>query len=106
LIELLHEVGGRVPAERALPSSSVPARDGAAARGPMRVRQGLGHALTVAVQSTEGWRALDRIATRAQQDRVSEAIMRASASVGREPEEQVAFLCETLLDQTVEMVLA
>jgi len=69
------------------------------------VREGLGYALTVAVQSAEGWRALDCIATWAEPEAVSEAILRASASVGAEPEEQVTFLRQALLDETVESVL-
>ena len=106
LTELLRSIGGRVPPEEAAsPPPSVPGRDGHRARRRVAVREGLGYALTVAVQSAEGWRALDCIATWAEPDAVSEAILRASASVGAEPEEQVTFLRQALLDETVESVL-
>ena len=106
LAELLRSIGGRVPSEEAAsPRPSVPRRNGHRARGRVAVREGLGHALTVAVQSAEGWRALNRIATWAENDDVSKAILRASASVGAEPEEQVTFLRQALLDKTVESIL-
>jgi hypothetical protein len=104
LTETLRAIGGRVPSEeRDEPPPTVP--DRRTGRGGEAVRQGLAHALTVALQSAEGWRALNRIATWAEGDRISEAIVRASQSVGSEPDEQVAFLRQTLLDQTVEAVL-
>jgi hypothetical protein len=108
LMELLRSIGGRVPSEEAaLPPPSVPGRNGhhRRARGRVAVREGLGHALTVAVQTAEGCRALGRIATWAENDDVSRAILRASASMGAEPDEQVTFLRQALLDKTVESIL-
>ena len=57
------------------------------------------------MQSAEGWRALNRIATWAENDDVSQAILRASGSVGAEPDEQVTFLRQALLDETIESIL-
>ncbi|HYR95976.1 MAG TPA: hypothetical protein VEM57_04530, partial [Candidatus Binatus sp.] len=87
LTELLREIGGTLPAEdeEASPSAAQ-GRTGRRARG-LAARQGLAHALTIAVQSAEGWRALNRIAAWAEQDRVANAIVRASDSVGGEPTE-------------------
>jgi hypothetical protein len=102
---LLREIGGSVPSEeRGTPPPVVGRRDGA--RGPAAVRQGIAHALTVAVQSAEGWKALERIATWAEPDRIGQAIVRAGEAVGHELQEQLDFLRETLLDETVEAVLA
>ena len=102
---LLREIGGSVPGEeRATPPPVVDGRNGA--RGPAAVRQGLAHTLTIAVQGAEGWKALQRIASWAEPDRIGHAILRAGEAVGNEPEEQLAFLRETLLDETVEAVLA
>jgi len=107
LIELLREIGGRVPSEeRALPPPRVPGQPGNGARGAAAARQGLAHALTVAVQSAEGWRALYRIAIWAEADRIAEAILRAAEAVGSQPAEQVEFLRRALLEKTVEAVLA
>ena len=106
LTELLHEIGGSLPAEDEEASpSTLPGRDERRTRG-LAARQGLAHALTIAVQSAEGWRALNRIAAWAEQDRVANAIIRASESVGGEPAEQVDFLRQALLDKTIDLVLA
>jgi hypothetical protein len=102
--EALRAIGGRVPSEeRAARPPVVPGRR--TGRGGEAVRQGLARALTVAVQSAEGWRALNRIATWAEPDRICDAIVRASQSVASEPDEQVTFLRHMLLDQSVEAVL-
>jgi len=106
LTELLRAIGGRLPAEEQAPPPTIPGRDGRHGRGPAAARQGLGHALTIAVQSAEGWRALNRIAALAEQDRLGEAILRASEAVGSEQEEHVEFLREALLEKTVESLLA
>jgi hypothetical protein len=106
LTELLREIGGSLPAEEEEASPpAAPGRSERRARG-LAARQGLAHALTIAVQSAEGWRALDRIAAWAEQDRVANAIVRASESVGGEPAEQVEFLRQALLHKTVDLVLA
>ncbi|HJQ85092.1 MAG TPA: hypothetical protein VKA21_13495, partial [Candidatus Binatia bacterium] len=107
LTVLLTDVGGRVPAEeRATPAPSTPPRRAERARSVAAERQGLGHALTVAVQVADGWRALDRIAASAARDRISQAIQRARELAGSQPEEQVTFLQQALVDATVRMVLA
>jgi hypothetical protein len=107
LSELLREIGGRLPPEEeAPPPPIVPGRNGHHARGPAAARHGLAHGLTIAVQSAEGWRALNRIGALAEQDRVAEAILRVSEAVGSEPDEQVEFLRQALLEKTVESVLA
>jgi len=107
LMELLRSIGGRVPSEEAVsPPPSMTERNGhRRARGRVAVREGLGHALTVAVQSAEGWRALNRIATWAENDDVARAILRASTSIGAEPDEHVTFLRDALLGKTVESIL-
>ncbi|HLY37382.1 MAG TPA: hypothetical protein VKU61_05060 [Candidatus Binatia bacterium] len=107
LTELLRGIGSRVPsAEAASPPPSVRGRNGhRRARGRVAAREGLGQALTVALQSAEGWHALNRIATWAENDDVSQAILRASASIAAEPDEQVTFLRRALLEKTVESIL-
>jgi len=106
LRDLLHAVGGNIPSEeRAAPPSAVPGEDGRRARGPATARQGLAHALTIATQSAEGWRALGRIALSAEPDAVAEAIAKASTAVGSAPQDRVTFLRATLIANTVEFVL-
>jgi hypothetical protein len=107
LTALLSEIGGTLPAEeRAAPPPTVPARDGRRGRGAAAARQGLAHALTIAVQGAEGWRALGRVGALAEQDRLAEALVRACEAVGAEPEEAVDFLRQALLEKTVASVLA
>jgi hypothetical protein len=106
LSELMRQIGGTVPAEeRELPPPTVPEHDGRQARGPAASRQALALALTIAVQSAEGWRALNRIAAWAEQDRLADAIVRAAEAVGAEAEEQVDALREAVLDKTLEAIL-
>jgi hypothetical protein len=105
LRDLLHAVGGNVPSEeRKAPPPRIPGGDGARARGPATARQGLAHALTIATQSAEGWRALGQIALSAEPDKVAEAITSASTAVGTTPQDHVTFLRATLLEQTVDFV--
>jgi len=105
LRDLLHAVGGNVPSEeRKAPPPRIPGEDGAHSRGPATVRQGLAHALTIATQSAEGWRALGQIALSAEPDKVAEAITRASTAVGTTPHDHVTFLRATLLEKTVDFV--
>jgi hypothetical protein len=107
LAELLREIGGSLPAEeRELPPPVVPRREDGRAHGPAALRQGLAHALTIAVQSSEGWRALARIGAWAEEDRVADAVMHAIEAVGSHPSEQVDFLRSELLESTVATVLA
>jgi hypothetical protein len=103
LMQLLRDLGGQVPAEERVPPPPV-AGDGA--RGPAAARQGLAHALTFAVQNAEGWRALSQIGTWAEPDSVADAVGRATGTVGREPEEQVEFVRESLLRTSIESVFA
>src|SRR5262249_14414570 len=105
LTELLREIGGRVPAEEKVPPTpSVPGDDGHAPRGPAVARQGIALALTVATQTAEGWRALNRIAAWAEPEKTAQAILRASESVGSEPDTQVEFLRDALLERTLRFV--
>jgi hypothetical protein len=105
LTELLREIGGRVPAEeKAPPTPSAPGDDGRAPRGPAAARQGIALALTVATQSAEGWRALNRIAAWGEPEKTAQAILRASESVGSEPDTQVEFLRDALLERTLRFV--
>jgi len=107
LRDLLHAVGGNVPSEeRTAPPPTIPGDDGPRTRGPATARQGLAHALTIATQSAEGWRALGHIALSAEPDTVAEAIARASTAVGSTPQDHVAFLRAALLEETVDFVLA
>lgn len=106
LRDLLHAIGGNVPSEeRAAPPPSVPGEDGPRGRGPATARQGLAHALTIATQSEEGWRALGQIALSAEPDAVAEAISSASTAVGTTPQDHLTFLRDTLLEKTVEFAL-
>ena len=106
LRDLLHAVGGNVPSEeRKTPPPRIPGEDGARARGAATARQGLAHALTIATQSAEGWRALGQIALSAEPDKVAEAITSASTAVGTTPQDHVTFLRAMLLEKTVEFVL-
>jgi len=107
LSQLVRAVGASVPTEERMPPPPiVPGRDVHEARSPAALRESLAHALTIAVQIAEGWRALGRISTWAEQDQIADAIMRARTSVGEEPEEHVEFVRDALLEATVETVLA
>ena len=103
LAELLRAIGGRVPSEeRMTPPSPASVRE---RPGPAAAREGLAHTLTIAVQSAEGWRVLDRVATYAAPDRIAKAIQSAGTAVGDGPTEQVEFLRDALLAKSVEAVL-
>lgn len=105
LTQLLRDIGGSVPAEEKTAPPPAPAVASNGARGPAAARQGLGYALTAAVQNAEGWRALAQIAAWAAPDGVADAMTRATVAVGEEPREQVEFLREALLQTTCEAVL-
>jgi hypothetical protein len=105
LSELLCALGVRIPAEEREPSPPTAEHDGAR-RGLGAARQAIALAFTIAAQSAEGWRALARVAAWAEPERTAEAIACASEAVGSDPEEQVEFLRQALLDRTLWMVLA
>jgi hypothetical protein len=102
---LLHDVGGSVPPEEKASPPPAPARSEHGARGPWAVREALAHALTIAVQLAEGWRALTRVATWVEPEKIAEALERALGSVGEVPQESVEFVHDALLDATVHAVL-
>jgi hypothetical protein len=105
LTQLLRDIGGSVPAEEKVSPAPAPARSERGARGPAAARGGLAHGLTIAVQLAEGWRALGQIATRAQSERIADAISTKVGSIGKEPQEDVEFLREALLECTMRTVL-
>jgi hypothetical protein len=103
LTELLQRLGTHVPAaeQQAPPDATAAARGG----GPAAARQGLAHALTVAVQRAEGWRALARIAPMMRAEDMADATMTLTEAVANRPDEEVELLRETLLERTVDYVL-
>jgi hypothetical protein len=102
LSQLVRDIGARPPGEMPTTRPVSVGGDGHASPEP---RHSLASALSIAVQSAEGWRAMAAVAGRAHPDHIAQALWRACEAVGNEPREQVEVLAGAILEQTTAAVL-